>query len=107
MLVIQKRAREVSCSGAPPEHAPSMSAETATSPTGDGGTVLGKVPVGPPFLSLRDAAEWLGASLSTVKRLIARGELTAVYVGKRRKIPAALLTAYISRDMSHPEQYSE
>ncbi len=106
MLVVRKRVKEFSCSVASPEVAASMSAETATPFKGENGTVFGESQLGPPFLSLRDAAEWLGASLSTVKRLIARGELAAVRVGKRRKVPAAFLTAYISKSISHPDQYN-
>ena len=57
----------------------------------------------PPFLSLGDAADWLCVSLSTLKRLVARGELGTVLVGKRRRIPASLLAAYIAKDILLPE----
>jgi excisionase family DNA binding protein len=58
----------------------------------------------PPFLSLREAAEWLCVSISTLKRMIAKGELIAVHVGKRRKVPASVLTAYITKDVLFPSQ---
>jgi excisionase family DNA binding protein len=58
----------------------------------------------PPFLSLREAADWLCVSRSTLKRMIAKGELTAVHVGKRRKIPANVLTVYVTRDVMFPSQ---
>jgi excisionase family DNA binding protein len=50
---------------------------------------------GPPFLSLSEAADWLGVSLSTLKRLIAKGRLRAVRIGARRKIAASELAAYV------------
>src|SRR5690242_13069063 len=55
-------------------------------------------PPSPPFLSLREAAGWLCVSLSTVKRLLAKGELTSVRIGARQKIPSSELTAYITKD---------
>jgi excisionase family DNA binding protein len=48
----------------------------------------------PPFLSLTEAAAWLGISLSTVKRLVDRRELAAVRIGARRKIPLSELKNY-------------
>jgi excisionase family DNA binding protein len=59
----------------------------------------------PPFLSLKDAAVFLGISLSTLNRLLARGELVAFRIDARRKIPADLLTTYISREV-RPSGYS-
>ena len=53
----------------------------------------------PPFLSLPEAAEWLCVSRSTVKRLIAKGDLEAIRVGARRKVPASSLSAYVKRDI--------
>ncbi len=58
----------------------------------------------PPFLSLREAADWLCVSHSTLLRLVAKGELSAVWVGKRRKIPASCLSAYVARDILLPNQ---
>jgi excisionase family DNA binding protein len=58
----------------------------------------------PPFLSLREAADWLCISISTLKRLIAKGELSIIKVGARRKIPASVLAAYVGRDILLPSQ---
>ena len=58
----------------------------------------------PPFLSLREAADWLCVSLSTLKRLIAKGELSTVRVGARQKVPANHLAAYIAKDVLLPSQ---
>jgi excisionase family DNA binding protein len=58
----------------------------------------------PPFLSLRESADWLCVSISTLKRLIAKGELSTIRVGARRKIPASHLAAYVSRDILLPSQ---
>jgi excisionase family DNA binding protein len=58
----------------------------------------------PPFLSLREAADWLCVSISTLKRLIAKGDLVTIRVGARRKISASHLAAYVSRDILLPSQ---
>jgi excisionase family DNA binding protein len=55
-----------------------------------------------PFLCIAEAASWLGVSVSTVKRLIGRGELTTVRIGGRRKIPNTALLAYVRRDVMLP-----
>jgi len=52
----------------------------------------------PPFLSLKEASVFLSVSLSTLNRLLARGELVALRIGRRRKIPADNLRAYLTRD---------
>lgn len=62
---------------------------------------------GPPFLSLREAADWLDVSLSTLNRMIAKGDLATVRVGKRRKVPASYLAAYVAKDILLPEQAIE
>jgi excisionase family DNA binding protein len=59
---------------------------------------------GTPFLSLREAADWLCVSLSTLKRTIAKGDLATVQVGKRRKLPASYLAAYVAKDILLPDQ---
>lgn len=56
----------------------------------------------PAMLSLDEAAAWLGVSKSTVKRLLARGDLVAVRVGARRKIAADTLAAYLRRGIADP-----
>jgi excisionase family DNA binding protein len=61
----------------------------------------------PPFLSLREAADWLCVSISTLKRLIANGALSTIRVGARRKIPASALEAYVARDILLPSQVSD
>jgi excisionase family DNA binding protein len=58
----------------------------------------------PPFLSLREAAEWLCVSLPTLKRTIAKGDLNTIRVGKRRKVPATYLAAYVAKDILLPER---
>lgn len=57
-----------------------------------------------PFLSLRQAADWLCVSRSTLKRMIAKDELFTVRVGERRKVSAAALAAYVAKDILLPEQ---
>lgn len=44
-----------------------------------------------PALSPGEAAEFLGCSLSSVRRMIGRGELPAVRLGRLVRIPAAAL----------------
>jgi excisionase family DNA binding protein len=61
----------------------------------------------PPFLSFREAADWLCVSLSTLQRMIAKGDLSAIRVGKRRKIPAGCLAAYVARDILIPKDGSD
>lgn len=61
----------------------------------------------PPFLSLREAADWLCVSISTVKRMIAQGRLSTIRVGHRRKIPADVLSAYVGKDLTIPTQAAE
>ena len=51
----------------------------------------------PPFLSLREAADWLCVSRSTLKRMIAQGLLPTIRIGRRRKIPANALSAYVAK----------
>ena len=58
----------------------------------------------PPFLSLPEAADWLCVSVSTLKRLIAKGDLTTIRVGARQKIPASHLEAYVAKDILLPSQ---
>jgi excisionase family DNA binding protein len=64
-------------------------------------------PPAPPFLSLREAAEWLCVSLPTLKRTIAKGDLSTVRVGARRKVPANYLATYVAKDILLPEQVIE
>ena len=64
-------------------------------------------PPAPPFLSLREAADWLCVSLSTLKRLIGKGALETLRVGGRRKIPASVLAAYVARDILLPDEVKD
>jgi excisionase family DNA binding protein len=64
-------------------------------------------PPAPPFLSLREAAEWLCVSLPTLNRTIAKGGLSTVRVGARRKVLANYLAAYVAKDILRPEQVIE
>ena len=61
----------------------------------------------PPFLSLTEAADWLCVSVSTLKRLIAKGYLTTIRVGARQKIPAGHLEAYVAKDILLPSQVTD
>jgi excisionase family DNA binding protein len=69
--------------------------------------VSGESLVASPFLSLREAADWLCVSRSTLKRLVAKGELSTIRVGKRQKISASCLTAYVTRDVLLPETITD
>ena len=61
----------------------------------------------PPFLSLTESADWLCVSVSTLKRLIAKGYLTTIRVGARQKIPASHLEAYVAKDILLPSQVTD
>jgi len=61
----------------------------------------------PPFLSLTESADWLCVSVSTLKRLIAKGCLTTIRVGARQKIPASHLEAYVAKDILLPSQVTD
>ncbi len=76
-------------------------ANTSAAPA-SGSPAQDDAPFTPPFLSLREAAEWRCVSLSSVKRLLAKGELIPVRIGARRKIPASSLEAYVTRDILIP-----
>jgi excisionase family DNA binding protein len=64
-------------------------------------------PPAPPFLSLREAADWLCVSRPTLNRIVAKGDLATVRVGRRRKVPAGYLAAYVARDILLPEQVAD
>lgn len=76
-------------------------------PAQDGDPTQAMSPPAPPFLSLREAADWLCVSLSTLKRLIGKGALGTLRVGGRRKIPASFLAAYVARDILLPDQVKD
>jgi excisionase family DNA binding protein len=85
---------------APDVTVPYSPAPATAHPDGPGG----EQQPAPPFLSLREAADWLCVSISTLKRLIAKGDLSTIRVGARRKIPASALAAYVARDIILPSQ---
>jgi excisionase family DNA binding protein len=79
-------------------HVPAVAPLAAVPPAG-----VELEPPGPPFLSLREAADWLCVSITTLNRMIVSGDLIPVRVGKIRKIPASHLAAYIARDILLPK----
>lgn len=85
----------------PPEAGPPAMPAVATADSVEPAPAIAATPdtPQPPFLSLPEAAEWLCVSRSTVKRLIAKGDLEAIRVGARRKVPASSLSAYVKRDI--------
>ena len=84
--------------------APSLQAdESLTQPIQAGPAWTWPTSPGSPFLSIAEAAHWLGVSVSTVKRLIRRGELITVQIGARRKIPNTSLMSYVTRGVMFPE----
>ena len=83
---------------------PDTSAPDVQAPVGATNAAVDSEPPAPPFLSLREAAEWLCVSLPTLKRTIAKGDLNTIRVGKRRKVPANYLAAYVAKGILLPEQ---
>ena len=61
----------------------------------------------PPLLSLKDAADWLCVSMSTLNRMLRRGDLAAIRVGAHRKIPSSYLSAYLAKNVITPSQVIE
>ena len=81
--------------------------ETLDSPQQAPPAIDAKTAFEPPYLSLREAAEWLCVSLSTIKRMVARGTLSTVRIGERNKVPANVLEAYVARDVLIPGQHQQ
>ena len=52
---------------------------------------------GSPWLSLREAAEYVGVSERTLERDVARGRLSSSTVGRRRLVHRDELDAYVRR----------
>jgi excisionase family DNA binding protein len=51
-----------------------------------------------PLLSRADVAAWLGVSVTTVVRLITRGEIDAQRIGERAvRVPKTSVEAYLAR----------
>jgi len=50
----------------------------------------------PPFaMSLNDAARWIGVSRSTIYRLVARGEIPRIKIGRRTVVLSSHLTEFL------------
>ncbi len=49
------------------------------------------------YLSQVEVAERLEVSLQTVGRIVERGELPSVKIGRRVKVPSAAVSAYLER----------
>jgi len=47
--------------------------------------------------TLREAAQRLSISLSTIQRLVARGELTSLKIGRTRRISQQALDNFVTR----------
>jgi len=60
-----------------------LAAEVSAAPVAIGSAQAAHLP-GTPFLSLREAADWLCVSMPTLKRTIAKGDLATVRIGKHR-----------------------
>ena len=56
----------------------------------------------PTCLSTQEAAQRLGVGLTTMKRLIASGEVKTATVGKRRMVPASELERIATPDAARP-----
>ena len=91
----------------PVDEAPFPASPVAPAPLCESDASGTEASLAPPFLSLGDAAEWLCVSRSTLKRMITKGEMSTVRVGKRRKIPAGALSAYVARDILLPDQVAD
>lgn len=76
--------------------APPMSTAALARSLGLGRRAL---PPGGRLRSLREVADYLGVSIRTIRRLIARGELRAHRVGRSLRIQDAELAAYVAASM--------
>ncbi|WP_206035726.1 helix-turn-helix domain-containing protein [Roseomonas sp. HF4] len=76
--------------------APPMSTAALARSLGLGRRAL---PPGGRLRSLADVADYLGVSIRTVRRLIARGELRAHRVGRSLRIQDVELAAYVATSM--------
>jgi excisionase family DNA binding protein len=56
-----------------------------------------------PLLTLADAAEYLGVSIKTTRRLIAAGVLQATYVGSLVRVRTSHLEAYLGARTGIPQ----
>jgi excisionase family DNA binding protein len=59
-----------------------------------------------PYLSAEGVATALGVSRRTIHRLVDAGELSALRVGRQRRIPQSELDAFVERHTEAPERGS-
>lgn len=50
-----------------------------------------------PLLSVAEVAEWLSVSEKTIRRLVAKGELTVAYVGGQLRFEQSAVRRYIDK----------
>lgn len=58
----------------------------------------------PLLLTVVEAAALLGVGRTTVYELLARGDLTAVRIGRCRRVPRAIVDAYVERLLDRRER---
>ncbi len=105
MTTIQLRTRGAECRDHSALPSPDTSVQDASVPQANHADAQDdETSPAPPFLSLKEAADWLCVSMSTLKRLIAKGEIITVWIGARRKIPASHLAAYVAKDIMLPSE---
>jgi excisionase family DNA binding protein len=56
------------------------------------------------LLRMDEAADSLAVSKSHIERMIARGELRTVHVGRGRRVPASEIERWVAERMNPPEQ---
>lgn len=67
----------------------------STPPLSAGSAAESAPPLG--LLAVPGAARWLGIGRTTFYRLVSRGEIQTVQIGKRRLVAVADLEAYVAR----------
>jgi excisionase family DNA binding protein len=104
-MTIQLRTRGAECRDHSALPSPDTSVQnTSATQANDADAQDDETSPAPPFLSLKEAADWLCVSLSTLKRLIAKGEISSIRIGARQKVPASHLAAYVARDIMLPSE---
>jgi excisionase family DNA binding protein len=56
------------------------------------------------LLRMDEAADSLAVSKSHIERMVARGELRTVQVGRGRRVPASEIERWVAERMTQPEQ---
>jgi excisionase family DNA binding protein len=102
-----KRAGPPSCPEERSRLPSALTADPPAQPTSDDDPAQSPFEPAPPFLSLREAADWLGVSISTLKRLVAKRALRTLRIGARRNIPGSELNAYVTQDVLFPDQIKD